>query len=86
MIGYADLLWKDYSLYAGKKDTKFSVEPFVAFWCQLDDGMFKIRYPDGTVSEDFYNISWAKQHAMEEFLSTTNRKAENGTQRGSTCV
>ena len=27
-------------------------------------GMFRVKGPDGELSADFYNVSWAKEHAF----------------------
>jgi hypothetical protein len=35
------------------------------------EGMFRVRYPDGQLSRDYYNSTWAKEHARRnnEYLA-----------------
>jgi hypothetical protein len=50
--------WKNNKLYNGTKNTKFSLEEHSEY-----KNMYFIKFPDGSLSEDFYNISWGKQNA-----------------------
>lgn len=35
---------------------------------------FRVKYPDGVLSEDFYNITWAKEHVRR--LTETDRRSQ----------
>ena len=39
--------------------------------------MFRVKWNDGILSEDFYNITWAKEHAMLETFKTLNNRIED---------
>jgi hypothetical protein len=41
--------------------------------------MFYLAWPDGTKSDDFYNLEHAKENAVRVTLSDLNRIYENGT-------
>lgn len=51
--------WKDNKLYLGPKDTKYSIRQD-----PVEKGMYWVVWPDKTVSEDYYNLTWAKTNAI----------------------
>lgn len=56
--GQSDFDWKKNKLYLTGKKTGYSVIEEKGH-----PGMFRIRWPDGILSEDFYNLTRAKDHA-----------------------
>jgi len=52
-----DFKWKDSDLQFNG-ETLFSV-------VKDERGMFRVRWPDGVLSQDAYNITWAKEHCVE---------------------
>lgn len=50
-----DIKWESNNLILGKKPSGFGIE-------QVD--MYYVRWPDGALSEDFYNLVRAKEHAI----------------------
>lgn len=67
MIGRDDLIWKDKELYQGNKKTGYSVVP--------DGGLgkfYKVKWPDGNLSEDYYNLTWGKENTIKAYLASVN--------------
>lgn len=52
----SDFQWKDLDLYLGIKETGFSVEK------TKTELMFRVKWPDGVLSEDYYNLPRAREH------------------------
>lgn len=75
MIARKDLSWVKKKLHHGRKSTGFSVIP----------SLWRVQYPDGVLSKDHYNLTRAKEHASNEYLSTENN-TESGPRMGSTFV
>ncbi len=59
MSKYKNCKWKDNKLFYGKLDTGISVIPT----------LFKIKYEDGTISEDVYNLTRAHDNANRYYIS-----------------
>lgn len=55
-------------LFAGKP-TGFSV-------IKDEVGLYKVKWPDGELSKDHYNITWAKQHCVREAAKFLNIQLE----------
>lgn len=74
--------WIGAFLYDGKKDTKYSV----VFWegpmipQDVEGKLYKIKYPDEILSEDYYNLTRAKEHCISEY-STGIRSRRNGARK-----
>lgn len=64
MISAKNFNWKKNILYLGTEKTGFSVEyaggPEEYYNC------FKVKYPDGNLSEDFYNLTRTKDHCISQ--------------------
>ena len=76
VYGSNEFSWKDNRLYLGKKYTGFSVmsdEPEHLGGIE----MFFVVYPDGVLSKDYYNLSRAKQHCVDEAMSAINTTKES---------
>jgi hypothetical protein len=70
MLNTANFSWKDNKLYLGPKDTKYSLQP-----CLVEGTLvsfYKVKYPDGELSEGYYNLSWAKEHCIAEATKSIN--------------
>lgn len=64
------LNWIAFKLYDGKNFTGFKVK--LCF-----DGLFRVIWPDGVESEDYYNLTHARENAIkaykrEEYLKTVS--------------
>lgn len=62
MINSNRFNWKGNKLYLGDKNTKYEIRP-----CEVENAptaFYKIKFPDGVVSEDFYNLTWAKTNCI----------------------
>lgn len=82
MLGTENFKWKDKKLLLNNKDTGFGVilsevqfpnEP------PMEDSyyeMFRVFYPNGKVSKDYYNLTRAKNHCISE-ASLHFNNAEN---------
>lgn len=68
MIGRGDLNYKFKKLYHGTKDTGFSVVKDTE-----TENMWRVRWPDGILSEDYYNLTWAKDHAARLYAEDQNK-------------
>lgn len=66
-IRYEDFNWKDKKLYLGKTDTKFSV-------FNGEEDIYWVKWPDGQISADFYNLTRAKDNCVKMALSTYNKE------------
>lgn len=67
MIGKNNLSFKFKKLYHSDEDTGFSVVP--------DDKvekMFRVRWPDGVLSADYYNLTRARDHAARLYAEGQN--------------
>lgn len=80
MLGYADIkvklnhpLGRSYDLYIGKKKTDMSLvqETGIAV------DMWRIKFPEGDLSLDFYNLDRAVDNAKRYLLSITNGSTED---------
>lgn len=71
MISSDKLSFKFKKLYYFEKDTEFSVVP--------DDveGMWRVRWPDGVLSQDYYNLVRAKDHCAKVFMELGNIAPES---------
>lgn len=58
-----DLSWKDNELYYRNKKTGFSVFK----WPNEGYVHYKIKFENGDISEDFYNLTRAKDNAIKAF-------------------
>jgi hypothetical protein len=65
-----DLHWIDEKLYFCGKDTGMTVVPFVELYTQYrpEDKLFKVMWPDGVCSHDFYNFTRAREAAKKFVL------------------
>ena len=88
MIGRINLSWKDNNLYQGKKKTGFSV--YFHHGLLYGPGLhgedqpgkfYKVKWPDGTLSEDFYNRTRAKENCVKVYLESINNTCENDTEK-----
>lgn len=52
--------WKNRKLFLSGEFTGFGISEFEI----LGERMYKIKYPDAVLSEDYYNQTRAKDHAM----------------------
>lgn len=69
--------WIDYKLYYGNKDTGISVEEYPVEGYILDDlenNLWKIRFEGGDRSKDYYNLTRAKDNAVNLFIAEQNKK------------
>lgn len=66
--GLSDIHWVDEKLYFRGKDVGLRIVPFM-----LSDVLFRIQWPDGSESVDFYNFTRArlaaKTYILDEFLN-----------------
>lgn len=67
--GLSDLHWIDERLYFKGKDVNLKIVPFGEF--------FKIEWPDGVQSADFYNFTRARQAAKKYILEEHLNKGES---------
>lgn len=67
MIGKNNLTFRYKKLYRGEEDTGFSVVP------DKIKGMWRIRWPDGVESADFYNLTMAKENTRRIYLEGQNK-------------
>lgn len=68
MIGKKQLNFKFKKLYHGDKDTGYSVVPGGPEY-----KMWKVSWPDGVLSDDYYNLTRAKDHAASLYLEDENK-------------
>lgn len=68
MISKKDITFKEDKLYHGDKDTGYSVVPGGPEY-----KMWKVSWPDGVLSQDYYNLTRAKDHAASLYLETQNK-------------
>lgn len=68
MIGKKDITFKEDKLYHKGENTGFSVvrDPDTYL-------MVRVRWPDGVLSKDYYNMTRAKDHAAALYLETQNK-------------
>lgn len=85
MVEYKDFNWNGLKLYLGKKDTGFSIHPI------KDDDTYWVKWPDGTFSADYYNLTRAKDHCVSlaqsqinNDLRSTNNNADTASPTGRT--
>lgn len=71
------LLWEDNKLYY-EGEFKVEVVPDTKH-----PNMFRLKWPDGVLSRDFYNITWARQHAREIAMDLSEQDMEERYQGGS---
>lgn len=64
--GSRRLSWSKNKLYLGKQ-VLFEVVPD-----STHKGMFRIKWPDGVLSEDLYNLSHAKDNSVKLALKQLN--------------
>lgn len=62
-IGRNNLSWKKKELYHGTKNTGYKIYP-----SGPDNKFYRIQWPDGEISDDFYNLSRAKDNASRIYL------------------
>lgn len=62
--GASDFNMQYKKIYLGDKYTGFSVVP--SDETSTLQKMWKVKYPDETLSKDHYNLTWAKEHAVTE--------------------
>jgi hypothetical protein len=73
MIGTEDFNWRGTKLFLGKQYSGFKVD-------NLENvNQWRVYWPDGVSSKDFYNLSWAKEHCVSEAS-----KHFNNTEKGTT--
>lgn len=58
-----DLRIENKKVFYGEEDTGFSAVPNSVY-----SNMWRVRWPDGILSEDLYNIQRAKEHSVMECL------------------
>ncbi len=68
MTSTNNLKWKENKLYL-KDKLVAEIVPFIA-----QEGMYRIKWPDGTKSNDFYNLTRAKDNAVKIVIEDTNLK------------
>lgn len=64
MINTSNFNWKGNRLFLSRKDTKFGIKP-----CEVKDApisFYQIKYPDGSLSESYFNLTWAKDNCLTE--------------------
>lgn len=63
----ARFTWKDRKLYLDGKNTKYSIFLHSGLTHPEfeETKLYKVRWPDGVLSEDFYNLTRAKQHVIQ---------------------
>ena len=66
-IRYEDFKWKGNDLYLNKKKTGFSI-------FNGEEDLYWLKWPDGQISADFYNLSRAKDHCIKTACSTYNKQ------------
>lgn len=71
MISSDKLSFKFKKLYYFEKDTRFSVVP------DSVEGMWRVRWPDGVLSQDYYNLVRAKDHCAKVFMELGNTAVES---------
>lgn len=54
-------------LYLGRKKTGYSVVKDETY-----EGLWRVKYPDGNISEDLYNKTRAKEHCYRLYLDIKN--------------
>lgn len=78
---YSDFTWKGTKLYLGSEDTGFSVEYDGDYGF---DHFYRIRWPDGVLSQDVYNLTRTKDNAVNTAMSIENRDTEIDARDGAT--
>lgn len=74
MIGKNNLNFKQKKLFKGEEDTGFSVEAIVdGFMFDHKGKMWRVRWPDGVLSKDYYNLSRARDHAARLYAEGQNK-------------
>lgn len=69
MLNTFRLRFTNNKLFEGKTDTGFSI-------VKDEVGLYKVKWPDGELSADHYNLTWAKENCKYMFGKTLGR-AEN---------
>lgn len=68
MIGKKDVNFRYKQLYHGEENTGWSVvedKTFLTMW--------RVRWPDGVLSEDYYNYTRARDHAARLYSDEQNK-------------
>lgn len=69
MLGFDELHWKNpVSLYHGDRKV-LSLTPNKEYL-----GMWRVKWPDGVLSDNFYNHTRAKENAMKWYVADFNRR------------
>ena len=69
MLNTSNFNWKRNKLYLGEENTGFSVQQ--KFYAS-DTNFYWVRWPDGVLSEDFYNLTRAREHCISEATKSIN--------------
>lgn len=65
-LRFRDFKWEDKKLFVGKDKTGFEI-------IQLE--LYKIKFPDGELSKDFYNLTRAKDNAVRKAMDLLEQDA-----------
>lgn len=79
MIGYFDLSFKKNSLYYGKKKTGYSYKE-IGQMEETRRGQFQIEFPDGSFSDDFYNLARVRDNIRKLYVVSANNSTEAASQ------
>ncbi len=71
--GSAHFNWKDNQLYQDNKKTGISVVLFEEACFHPGTELYKIKFKEGDLSMDYYNISRAKDNAMKYAMREYNK-------------
>lgn len=60
--------------FTWEKDRLYLVDKFLIEVVPFKEypGMFKLRWADGTLSKDFYNLTWARDNCIKVMLNEFN--------------
>lgn len=71
IYGQHNFSWKKNELYQGKEKTGISV----ILYCPIDN-LYRIRFSDGRLSSDYYNLTRAKDNAKKYEMRRLNMSEE----------
>lgn len=72
MLSKQNFNFKYKRLFRGKEKTGFEVIPD-----KTEKYMYRVKWPDGKESEDYYNLSWAKQHCVNQAIVASQKVGES---------
>lgn len=78
VYAYSEFSFKNDKLYLGNKNTKYSIKP-----CEVENTetvFYQIRFPDGSLSDDYYNRDRVKDNLIKMVQRYYNNDTKDDTQ------